>query len=193
MLSYDESIIEARIAQFRYDLQTKSVVDVVRKYTTFGNSYIFDEETYFQLRSQIADHLGIHPSEVVMVGSAKLGFSIKPQKRYMHFTAESDVDMAVISPHLFDVMWQQVLEYSLSGVYYPKKSEFQEYLFQGWIRPDKLPNHRKFKTNQDWWDFFRHLTNNYRRKISGGVYKSWYHFEMYQSKAVEKCKIDLGI
>lgn len=186
--------IERRIADFRDDLSTRTTSYMIRYYTTFGTPQVIDRLQYFDLKSSIADHFDIHPSEVIMVGSAKLGFSIKPDKRYVAFGEESDIDMAIVSPNLFDRIWLEVLKYSQSNDmrYFQKKQEFQDYLFRGWIRPDKLPQGRSFQIAQDWWGFFRNLTHKQASyKITGGLYKSWYHFEWYQSLAVDACKQSL--
>ncbi|MFP3398702.1 hypothetical protein SB749_20460, partial [Brevibacterium sp. SIMBA_078] len=76
--------------------------------------------------------------------SAKVGFSLAPDKRYREFGDSSDLDVAIISPVLFDRVWHSVLDYKNSRQYWPKKNEFKHHFFDGWIRPDKLPPSKKF-------------------------------------------------
>lgn len=188
--------VQTRIDSFKTDLRTKPTPYMIRKYTTFGEAFIVERDKYFDLRSDISDHFLIHPSEVLMVGSGKLGFSIKPSKRYIPFGEESDIDMAIVSPDLFDRVWKQSLEYSLSGALWGRESSdiFKKYLFRGWIRPDKLPVTPEFKETQDWWEYFNLLTNLHGiAKITGGLYRSWYHFELYQSRAIVGCKQDMEL
>jgi hypothetical protein len=45
----------------------------------------------------------------VVVGSAKLGFSIVPDKRYRAFGETSDIDVVLCSSALFDLFWEDVL------------------------------------------------------------------------------------
>lgn len=78
-------IIDQRIKAFRSDLAQISPLEVVRKNIIFGDCYILSQAEYFDLRSTIAGHFRLHPNEVLIVGSAKLGFSIVPKKRYRHF------------------------------------------------------------------------------------------------------------
>lgn len=171
--------------------------DIVRKYITFGECFIFENEKYFILKSLVSDHFEIHPSEVLLVGSGKLGFSIAPGKRYNHFGDQSDIDIAIVSPILFDKIWQQVFEYRDQVSYFwPTNDEiaFKDYLFTGWIRPDKLPPARNFRIRKDWWDFFLSITAKGEfgpYNIRAGLYKSWYYLERYQCICVKQCANEL--
>jgi hypothetical protein len=183
--------IPTRMSDFKADLTHRTSAYMVRHYTTFAHPAVLTERKYFELKSDIADKFKIHPSEIVMVGSGKLGFSIKPQKRYELFGDESDIDIAIISPTLFDTVWQIVFDYAQTDAdaIWERKTSFIEYLFQGWIRPDKLPQSYLLEFAKDWWKFFNTLTRTYKSfPIKGGLYKSWYHFERYQSRAVDACK-----
>ena len=126
-----------------------------------------------------------------MVGSGKMGFSIKPERRYQPFSDASDIDIVIVSPTLFELVWKTVFEYWRSKPYWPEEARFKQYFFQGWIRPDKLPPARTFSFCKDWWEFFRHLTNSGDfgdYKIAAGLYQSWFFLESYQSISIEKCR-----
>ncbi|SRR5258707_1535843 len=196
-----DSLIHARIAKFKNDLPTLDNSTLVRKYITFGDSYLLDEEQHFSLRVMISKQFEIHPSEVLVVGSAKMGFSIAENKRYRPFNDRSDIDIAIISEDLFNKIWRLVFDFweenenTDSIVYWAKENHFKDYLFRGWIRPDKLPPASKFDLSKRWWEFFRKLTNEGSYgpyKISAGLYKSWYYLERYQSICIKQCKQDLG-
>lgn len=129
-----------------------------------------------------------------MVGSGKLGFSIVNSKRYRPFSDTSDIDVAIISPILFDAIWHNVYDYSFSGGYWPEEKAFKEYLFRGWIRPDKLPPSHKFALCKDWWDFFRSITSTGRYgpyKISAGLYRNWHFLETYLSVCINECLVEM--
>ncbi len=189
----DEKII-ASLNEFKQDLIIQSVSTIVRKHITFGLSYILSHEKYYELKSEVAEFFHIHPNEVLIVGSAKLGFSIAPDKKYRPFNDVSDIDVAIISSNLFDTVWDQVFNYKIEVGYWEQEDKFKDYLFRGWIRPDKLPPAKSFKLGKDWWEFFRKLTSkgNYGSyNIRGGLYKSWSFLEKYQSICVKKCKDEL--
>ena len=187
--------IDTRIGIFLSDLEKLSDSVMVRKYVTFGSSYLLDDELYFELKSEVSHQFDVHPSEVIMVGSGKLGFSIAPTKRFQHFNDESDLDVAIISAELFDSVWKDVFDLMAGGEFlWHRAREFKDYLFRGWIRPDKLPPANIFRFRQEWWNFFQRLENqgvygNY--KLRAGIYKSWNHLESYQVESIRKCRDNL--
>ena len=183
--------VTGRIEEFREDLSNLADTTIVRKYITYGNCYILGEDGYFDLKSEVSDQFNVHPNEVVVVGSGKLGFSIAKRKRYRHFGDESDIDIAIVSGTLFDQIWGDVFQYKIGGAYWPEERDFKDYLFRGWVRPDKLPPTPTFEFRNQWWDFFLELERrgNYGPyKIRAGVYKSWHFLESYQTENVRDCR-----
>jgi hypothetical protein len=180
-----------RIASFRRDLPQRTVSDLVQRHITYGGCFALTDEEYFALKTKISSRFQVHLSEIVVVGSAKLGFSIVPDKRYRAFGERSDIDVAICSSALFDVFWQDVFEFWARGEVWEGLSDFRSYLFRGWMRPDKLPPARTFARGREWWEFFRELTNSGTfgpYKITGALYKSWRFLETYQSKCIGDCK-----
>jgi len=183
--------IDELVQRFRSDLRYLPVSTLVQRHITYGDCYAIDQAQYFDLKSAIATNFNLHHSEVLIVGSAKLGLSIVSHKRYRPFGDMSDIDVALISPSLFDEIWFEAFEYWRSGSYWPDINQFREYLFRGWIRPDKLPPEKTFERSRQWWGFFRQLTNSQHfgpYKIKAGLYKSWHFLEAYQTKCIAECK-----
>ena len=131
-------------------------------------------------------------NNVIIVGSGKLGFSIKPNKRYVEFGEDSDIDIAIISPKLFEEIWDEVTLYIENNISYPKYPKFCEKLSQnGWIRPDYLP---QIKIKNDWFDYFRLLTNSKKfsdYNLTAGLYYNYKFLENYQLKCIKQCKENL--
>ncbi|MBN1803335.1 MAG: hypothetical protein JW891_17620 [Candidatus Lokiarchaeota archaeon] len=186
-------VISARINKFRYDLKKIPPREIVRKHVICGDCYKLNNDLYFELRNEIAINFGLHLSQVILVGSAKLGFTIKIDQRYREFYDESDFDIAIISNEFFEKVWESVYEYKNNAGYWGGENSFKKYLFKGWIRPDFLPVSPTFKFASDWNDFFRSLTNSRKYgpyKISAGLYKSWKFLEDYQIKNVTACLLE---
>jgi hypothetical protein len=184
--------IENRIRLFRSDLPAYTEATLVQRHITFGHCFNLSDDAYFSLKDRIAQRFGIHPNEVVVVGSAKLGFSIAPDKRYRPFGEKSDIDVALCSGQLFDAFWKDVFDYWARGELWPGIGDFRKYLFRGWMRPDKLPPITSFIRSRDWWEFFRALANSGEYgpyKVTGALYKSWHFLESYQLKCVRDCKL----
>lgn len=153
------------------------------------------DDKHYQLKEEICEHFKIEFNDVVLVGSAKLGFSIKPSKRYVAFGEESDIDVAVVSTSLFQKIWEEAFLYKKSGADWPSASSFFKYLSQGWIRPDKLPSSEYFSFTGTWWDFFNAMTSSRKYgpyQIRAGLYHSSFFLQEYQKICIEQCIEELG-
>ena len=192
----DPSSIEGRITRFKDDLVNLSPLNVIRKNIIYGDCFMLTDDLYFEIRSIIAEKYNIHPNDVLIVGSSKLGFSIAPHKRYRHFTDTSDIDIVIVSDVLFSRIWESVHSYWAYGGYWEDERDFKHYLFQGWIRPDKLPASRSFELANEWWEFFNALSASGKYasyKIRGALYKNWYFLEAYQLRSVTACVDELRL
>lgn len=187
-------VIDNEINRFKSDISKRSTLDSVRRNIIFGRSILLDEDKMFDLSTEISHHFQIHPAEIVTVGSGKLGFSIAPKKMYLPFGERSDLDVAIVSPKLFEELWEELFLYANSPDLSWKVDHcdrFKGYLLRGWIRPDLLPFSEVFLRRKDWFEFFRQLTVSRRYgpfKISAGLYRNWFFFEQYQSICVKNCK-----
>ena len=195
------SVSEEKKDLFKKDVLDLPAIEVVRKYITYGDTYILDHDKYYSLKQKVSNHFDIHPSEVIIVGSGKMGFSIAenttsspPKIRYRNFGNDSDIDVAIVSQALFEKIWQEVYNYYIEKGMWSRKDKFEEYFFRGWLRPDMFPLSKNFPVCEEWWTFFQALTSSNEfgfYKISAGLYKSWFFLEKYQSGAVEQCKLNL--
>ena len=88
-LGIDETIQEKNVLDFKIAIkeESNSFEKIIDKYLLFGTPYIFkdDENKFYELKNKIAEFLGVSQTNIFVIGSAKLGFSIAPQKRYQHF------------------------------------------------------------------------------------------------------------
>jgi len=179
--------IEERIAQFRTDLRTTiSDEELVNKYISFGTPYIFqdDETQYHSLKQTLAAHYGVFNNDVIMIGSAKLGFSIAPMKLWKPFCEESDIDIVIISPTLFDAFWKDLFNFKISLKVRTTEEEerfqlFLGYFFRGWLRPDLFPF--EFERKWGWFDFLRSISQErYEgRKIACAIFREFFFFQSY--------------
>jgi hypothetical protein len=183
--------IEERIIAFKQDLKIKKAQDIVHKYITCVDCFALEEEIHLSLRQEVGRHYCIHPSHIVVVGSAKLGFSIAPHKRYKAFGEDSDIDVVMCYGPLFDAIWSEVYSYYLREGTWDHLNEFRKYLFKGWIRPDILPPEKSFARSKDWWEYFRQTTASGKfgpYKICGALYKDWSFLDAYQENCVIECQ-----
>ena len=96
---------------------------VLDRYFHTGQSDVFsgappDEEANFKYdvatKFFAAFGIRVHPFQLIITGSAHLGFSPVPGKLGNRFNAESsDIDIALVSPELFDAWWTELQSGSL--------------------------------------------------------------------------------
>ena len=188
--------IQERINAFKASLRAFDATTVTRRHVVFGECATISEDEYFSLRSAVADRFNLHPNEVVVVGSGKLGFSINPKKRYQHFGDGSDIDVTIISRSLFDAIWRELHRFEdEGGLVWGRAIDFKKYLFRGWIRPDFFPTETTYGFPKDWWKFFEDLSASRQfgfEKIRGAIYRDWYFLESYQRRAVQGCLDELS-
>ncbi|KIO37860.1 hypothetical protein [Shewanella sp. cp20] len=178
------------IEEFKVDLLKLSSPQIYRKYVLGGDCYLLDNHQLYELREEISEQFEIEFNDVILVGSGKLGFSIKPSRRYQAFNDESDIDVAIVSTSFFEKVWQEAYTYRKSGADWPSADKFFRYLSEGWIRPDKLPPSRHFNFTSNWWDFFNSLTSSNKfgpYKIRGGLYHSHFFLKEYQTICIDQC------
>ncbi|WP_290791837.1 hypothetical protein [Flavihumibacter sp. UBA7668] len=153
------------------------------------------------IKKTLSERFGVSLEQIdlIIVGSAKLGFSISEKKqkgfpalpRYRLFSPNSDVDIAIISKPIFEIMWNELSIYSFGMPYYPWVSnKFGDYLVCGWMRPDHFPKHVRLRKCDEWWDTFRFLSSRNilgRRRIRAGLFYNMEQLKTYQSKALIDC------
>ncbi len=190
--------IEDRKALFKGDLNNDLISDIsiIRKHLLHGNPLVYkdDEEKYFFLKQKVADFFQVSTTKIVMVGSAKLGFSIAPKKLWTNFSEESDIDIVVISEQVFDEYWRELLNFNINVKARSEQEdknfrEFLEYFLKGWIRPDLFPFN--YPQKDKWFDFFKNISygkyGNY--KIAGAIFRNEYFFEEYHTRNITKLRL----
>jgi hypothetical protein len=179
------------IDDFKQDLTNLSSLQIIRKYVLAAESQILTSDQHYRLKEQVCDHFEVEFNDVIMVGSGKLGFSIKPSRRFQPFNDDSDIDIAVVSPKLFEMVWNEAYLFKKGRAYWPQSESFFKYLSEGWIRPDKLPRNEYFQFTSKWWDFFNTLTSSGQYgpyAIRAGLYHSNFFLHEYQKICIEQCK-----
>jgi hypothetical protein len=188
-----EDPIGVRISEFRHAFEGEGDDRAIAERFLFhGQCHAIDEATHFDIKQRIAQEFGINTStDLFIVGSAKLGFSIAPPKRWKRFDDTSDIDVAIINHELYQAVWHEVHDYQLSGAYWPDRRQFEKNFLRGWIRPDLLPSSPMLPFTARWWEFFRSLKSEQLAgpyKIAGALYHDIQFLVKYQASAVARCR-----
>lgn len=170
-------------------------IRVVREFITHGTCVMISKMSHAVLRERVAAELDIHPNrDVYTVGSAKLGFSIKPTRRYGHFGNDSDIDVAIVSPELYWQLWRETREFVASKELWStqKSKQFKEQHMQGRISPKNLPKASSLiPTATKLWEIGRSLQ---QERIAGpyavtfAVWADMDALEDYQANTVAQCQ-----
>lgn len=187
------------------DLLNSSVRSFYMKYLLRADNWYFenvlniDEKDIIHavddFKMLVSDAMGIGFNNVVMVGSAKTGYSLSPKKFLKSFTDDgdekSDIDIAIISSQLFDFFWK------LFRVSYDVTNEkFYKYIsrgiYRGYISDTDLYSIEKCR--MEWLEKSNEATRQLQRKmyfkheIHYRIYRDWKDMEEYHIQSIEQLK-----
>jgi hypothetical protein len=164
-----DSYTKALLSDKFDDLHVERILD-----TCFhaGVPHVFrgDAEAHVLFRRGIANEISstfevkCHPRQVVVCGSAHLGFSAAPNENLGRpFDFErSDVDVAVILPELFDRWWLELVDWSVALG--SRRDQIADNLLNGLINPQGV---RGFtKTGEKWWGLFGRIATGRLDRVS---------------------------
>ena len=192
--------------QFRELLKTAPPDTIVDDLLFHGTPYVFRHRPtgLTLLRESLSSSLNVQPDNVVVVGSAKLGFSLSPVTFPRRFSPTSDIDVVVVDEALFDLAWDAVLKWN-----YPRRNRLSneewrwarnrhDDLFWGWL----LPHYIRFEgltfpqalmplrdLRARWLSAFRSLAGDpelARRQVSGRLYRTWNHARLYHVHSLRR-------
>ena len=187
--------------EFRQRLRERDVDEVLDEYLLCDQAQHVPAEKVDYIGNKICKTFGVEidAMQLWIVGSAKLGFSLTEKKqkdgstlpRYRCFGADSDIDVAVVHPGIFEQIWNELSTHSHGSPFWPWDSgRLGDYLICGWFRPDHFPRGSQLRKCNDWWDGFRSMSNEAylgRRQVRGGLFHSKDQLRRYLRRAVYEC------
>ncbi|ENI8379978.1 hypothetical protein ABZZ32_000845 [Listeria monocytogenes] len=155
-------------------------------------------EEYLQIVSAIiSDHFEISKDSYLIVGSAKIGFSLSPKKNFRGFGVpsrnfgQSDLDIAIISDSLFNELWEAFkdLTYRTFVNNYPiiSSSIFKGYLNDKYIY-NQLTLESDLKEKMDKCNISMQDDIGILEPVNYRFYSSWEDLEKYTKSGINKCK-----
>lgn len=181
---------------------------LVQKYLIEDKTFFFSEikkGEEFSFKKDIASILNIHIRDIVIVGSGKFGFSLKPDNpeaglylfkefdyNYNNKISDkkSDIDIAIVSSYLFDKEFENL--YNYTGFYkekWGKQKDFGKYVLKGKLAIRFLPI--EFKLTKEILEVQEKYQMKYGRVVNIEIYKSWHFFETYHQENIKNIQVNL--
>lgn len=180
-------------------LAEKDANYLIEKHILHNVPFYFKDkmDLFFDIKKKISDKFNIPITNIYLVGSGQLGFSLNPKNNYRDFIENesddfleaSDLDFAIISEKLFGDIWDEICGFRLSDFPHDDKTardyySFENYLFKGWIRPDAFPF--DFKKKKEWFEFFNTLNVLVNRKVACGIFRNEISFLKQYTRSINE-------
>jgi len=174
---------------------------VARLWLTEGlpSAFLPSPAVYEDLRGWLGSRLNVHPKEITLIGSARIGYSLAPPPDFGRaFGARSDLDLSIISKDLFQRVTSAFSTFSVdyrAGTVTPRTQHERDLwdanmafgernIPRGFIDPNKVPNFDRYpvvqEVNQSMWAIVKKLDVTPGaprvRRASTRVYRDWQSF-----------------
>jgi hypothetical protein len=193
--------------ELQAQLLSVDLEDFVDRVILSGDSPFFSPGQINHVSKALASKYSIETDsiQIRVVGSAKLGYGLLKKRTktgedlaaFRPFRPESDIDLAIISPCLYEVIWNDLSIHANNAPWIPWDSgKLGDYMVYGWLRPDHFPKFARLRRCDDWWDVFSSLSSDSRlgrRAIRGALYHSLDHLRRYQLRGLNQCRSALEI
>ena len=140
---------------------------------------------YEVLLQHLGDALGLNRENLALVGSGRIGFSLSPEKFGAPFSEQSDLDVAVVAPELFDTAWLELVKTRPWTVRPPRvRAAFDEHrtkwIFYGRMKPLQLG--ALLSLRRRWFNAFQSTGEHPElaaHEVHGMLFRSWEHVTAY--------------
>jgi len=177
-----------------------ALLSLARLWLSEGIPYAFREcpAIYESVRSWLGNWIGIHPKEISLTGSSRLGISLAPTKLGKLLDQNSDFDLFIVSDSLFKELQEEFRKWSFnfeSGITKPRNDREARFwvdnnargpqlLARGFIDQKMIPNLECYpitkKLSQGMWLLVEKLKLTQHApqpsKASIRCYKTWDSF-----------------
>jgi hypothetical protein len=146
-----------------------------------------DLEAYVDWKHALSDRIFVDPKAITLVGSGASGYSLSPNKALKPFHAGSDIDVAVVSAHHFDVVWRWLRTLGSERYGWPRYVQEQigdhrqRLVYWGAIATDRILQYTPL--GKDWVPALADLANTLpggRRDINVRLFREFEALRAYQ-------------
>lgn len=190
MLYTDEIFIS-----IKNDLMAISPDVFISKWIMEKTPYIFDDNImrYYEWKHKMALKLQVDARDIIVTGSACLGYSLNPKKNFKKFNQYSDIDVGIISNYYFDIAWHELRNQKYYKLDNNMKHALEDHknrlIYWGTIATDKILPILSF--GKHWNKVINELKSCPPiddREINFRIYKDNKSFRDYQINSVRECQ-----
>lgn len=188
------------IEEFKARLNADNFDDLVDTVLLADGATHINLEQFDIIQNKIAStyHIAEDEIKVIITGSAKIGFSLIEKRlqdgtvkpRFRRFDIDSDIDVAVLCPRIFNMIWLELSAFAANRSSFPlEHKKLGPYLVSGWLRPDHFPGSNSLINCRKWFPLFADLSADIRlgrRKVRGGLYNSREQLRQYQLRSLRE-------
>lgn len=193
----EELITELNLIDSKEFYQSYIINEEIWYFNNFGKN-ISSVEYNHSISSIINKNFNLTSNEFLIVGSAKIGFSLSPNKNFKLFNREgegnenqSDIDIAIISSELFVSCWEKLkaLKYR---TYMNNYTSISSNIFRGFVNDKNMT--QQISLTLDILDMIDRCTIDIRDEfeviepINYRIYNSWDDLERYTINGINICK-----
>lgn len=201
------------VDEFKQILNERPIEDIVLDHVLTGVPFVFrnQPESAEKLCGHLHEALELPMDDIFVVGSAKIGFSLNPDRFPRQFTKNSDIDVLIINSDLFDTIWSACLKW-----HYPRKGKNLPGIDGKWMRNRRkdlywgsmMPDRIRYRglsfpevlkplrdISRIWFEAFRSLSlysDFSARHVSGLLYRSLDHAMLYQVEGLKSIRASIS-
>ena len=157
------------------------------------NIFFVNEVKYYEWKHKMASRLQIDARDIIITGSACLGYSLNPKKNFKRFSQYSDIDVGIISNYYFDIAWHELRNQKYYKLNNNMKQALEDHrnrlIYWGTIATDKILPILSF--GKLWNEVINEMRSNppiNEREINFRIYKDNKSFRDYQINSVRECQ-----
>jgi hypothetical protein len=191
----------ATVSELRRSLLDEQPATFVSRYVFEPVPFVFrgDLNAWVDWKHKLAIALEVDPRDIVLTGSAAVGWSLNPDKGFRAFDDGSDIDCGIISAYHFDVAWRLFRRQRVAWLTLPPtqrdaiKSHRKNYIFSGTIATDWVLALLPFGGQwQNGLDIMSRTTPTDGRDVKLRIYKDFDSLRFYHTRNIENLRRDLA-
>jgi len=176
------------IKTFIKDLVNDRPSLVAQKWVIDRTPHVFgsDQNLYVLWKSMLAEKIKVDGRAINLIGSASVGFSLNPDNNYRKFNHKSDIDIAIVSAHHFELAWHTIRNFGslIHGLTYKQRNSLEDHrsrlIYWGTFDTKHLLPRLPF--GKEWFEAFEKMTAEIPtrdRVINARIYRDFESLSAY--------------